>query len=436
MERKMNMTKVRLAILGFGNIGKGVWRILQENSEKISGCTGCSIEVAKILVRDRYKPRGIAVPEGVLTDDYEEIVTDESIDIVIELIGGDIPAKDYMLRAIKAGKHVITANKLVLAKWGEELFKAAAEKGVNFYYEASVGGGIPVIRGINESLSADRIQQVIGIINGTTNYILSKMAAERTSFGAALKEAQGKGYAEADPASDIEGYDAAYKLSIIALLAFGARVDPDSIFREGIKDIDIVDIDYAKKFGYAVKLLAIAKQEEGKLELRVHPALVPLEHPIANVNGSFNAVCIRGQAVGDLMLYGRGAGDMPTGSAVVGDLVSVLRGNGGIPINNSVLESGCSRQVKAAEESMPEFYVRLNVRDVAGTLGKISTILGRNGISILSVTQDISSDGNASLVFFTHKAMERNMHTSLARIQKLENVNKVESVLRIERFEQ
>lgn len=430
------MHKARLAILGFGNIGKGVWRILQENSDKISASTGCSIEVAKILVRDRYKPRGVAVPEGILTDDFEEIAADQSIDIVIELMGGDNPAKDYMLRAIRSGKHVITANKLVLAKWGEELFRAAAENGVHFYYEASVGGGIPVIRGINESLSADRIVQVIGIINGTTNYILSKMAEERTSFEAALKEAQEKGYAEADPASDIEGYDAAYKLSIIALLAFGARVDPDSIFREGISDIDIIDIDYAQKFGYAIKLLAIAKQEDGKLELRVHPAMVPLEHPIANVNGSFNAICIREEAVGDLMLYGRGAGDMPTGSAVVGDLISVLRNNGSTYINIPALKFGCSMQIKAAEENVSEFYIRLNVKDVAGTLGKISTVLGEHDISILSVTQDISHEGNATLVFFTHGTMERNMQLSLDRIRKLENVYRVERVLRIESFKQ
>lgn len=428
------MDKVRTAILGLGNVGKGVWRILQENNEKITACSGCRIEVARILVRDMGKERAVLVPGGVITDDFEEIVKDDSIKVVIELMGGEVPAKEYMLRAIRAKKHVITANKLVLAKWGEELFKAASEEKVHIYYEASVGGGIPIIRGINESLTADRIEQIIGIINGTTNYILSKMTMEKASFEAALKEAQEKGYAEADPVSDIDGYDAAYKLSIISLLAFGAKIDPDAIFREGISSISTIDIEYASKFGYVIKLLAIAKDEDNKLELRVHPALVPVNHPIASVNGSFNAVFVKGNAVGDLMLYGRGAGDMPTGSAVVGDLISVLRNIAGPFSFNRAAKPQSSKKLKEAGENKPEFYIRLNVNDVAGTLGKISTIFGRNNISILSVTQEVKHDNNVSLVFFTHKAVEKNMKRSLERIEKLENVNRVESILRIENF--
>lgn len=430
------MKNIKIAILGFGNIGKGVWKILQENREKIISSSGCEIEVAKILVKDMGKPRSVIVPEGVLTDSFDSILEDGEIKVVIELMGGSFPAKEHMLEAMRAKKHVITANKLVLAKWGEELFEAASEAGVQFYYEASVGGGIPVIREINESLAGNRIEQVISIINGTTNYILSKMTMEGSSFETALAEAQEKGYAEADPTSDVEGYDAAYKLSIMALLAFGVRINPDNIYREGISGLDIMDIDYAKKFGYVIKLLAIAKDKDKKLELRVHPALVPAGHPIANVNDSFNAVFIRGNAVGELMLYGRGAGELPTGSAVVGDLISILR-NSAAPVNsNKAADSSCQRKVKQAEENMPEFYVRLNVNDVAGTLGKISTIFGRNNISILSVTQDINRDGNVSLVFFTHKALERDMKDSLKKIGRLENVNKIESLLRVESFEQ
>ncbi len=236
-------------------------------------------------------------------------------------------AKEYMIRAMKAKKHIVTANKLVIANWSEELFKIAEEENVLFYYEASVAGGIPIIREINESLTANRIEQIIGIINGTTNYILSKMTIDGISFDEALKEAQEKGYAEADPTSDVDGYDAVYKLAIMASLSFGTKVDHDCIYREGIRNISDIDIEYAKKFGYTIKLLAIAKEENNKLELRVHPTLVPSTHPMANVNDAFNAILIKGNAVGELMLYGKGAGDLPTGSAVVGDIISILRNN-------------------------------------------------------------------------------------------------------------
>ena len=246
---------------------------------------------------------------------------------MVELIGGRDEAKEYMIRAMKAKKHIVTANKLVIANWGEELFKIAEEENVLFYYEASVAGGIPIIREINESLTANKIEQIIGIVNGTTNYILSKMTIDGISFDEALKEAQEKGYAEADPTSDVDGYDAVYKLAIMSSLSFGTKVDHDCIYREGIRNISTIDIAYAKKFGYTIKLLAIAKEENNKLELRVHPTLVPSTHPMANVNDAFNAILIKGNAVGELMLYGRGAGDLPTGSAVVGDIISILRNN-------------------------------------------------------------------------------------------------------------
>lgn len=428
------MNKVKIAILGLGNVGKGVWKILQKNENEIMRRSGYEIEVAKILVRDKNKGRDVEVPEGILTDNFEEIINDKEIKIIIELMGGAEPSKEYMLKSMKAKKHVVTANKLVLANWGEELFKTSQQENVLFYYEASVGGGIPIIREINESLTANRIKTIIGILNGTTNYILSKMTLEGMSYDKALKEAQEKGYAEADPTSDVEGYDVSYKLAIISSLAFGMKVHPDLIFREGINNINTIDIEYAKKFGYKIKLLAIAKEKNNKLELRVHPALVPNNHPFANVNDSFNAIFIKGNAVGDLMLIGRGAGDLPTGSAVVGDLISILRNNELLPAANVLNNRLGIKEIKNPEENAPKFYIRLNIKDTTGVLGQISTIFGENNISILSVTQDINQEEDVSLVFITYNSMEKSMKDSLKIIEQLDSVNKVESILRIENF--
>ena len=272
------MEKVKIAILGFGNVGTGVWKILHENKKEIMKRSNYEIEVTKILVKDINKKRDIVVAPGILTNNIDDIINDESIKIVVELIGGSSEAKDYMIRAMKAQKHIVTANKLVIANWSKELFKVADAENVLFYYEASVAGGIPIIREINESLTANRIEQIVGIINGTTNYILSKMTLDGSSFDEALKEAQDKGYAESDPTSDVDGYDAVYKLAIMSSLAFGTEVDHDCIYREGIRNISAVDIEYAKKFGYTIKLLAIAKEVNNKLELRVHPTLIPSTH--------------------------------------------------------------------------------------------------------------------------------------------------------------
>ncbi len=425
------MDSIKIAILGFGNVGKGVWRILEENRREISKRCGYSIEIARVLVREVEKPREISIERDILTDSFEEILNDDSIKLVVELTGDSHQARSYMLQAMRAKKHVVTANKLVLAKWGEELFKAAAEEGVHFYYEACVGGGIPIIREINEGLAANKIEQLAGIINGTTNYILTKMTAEGSSFEAALEEAQQKGYAEADPTSDIEGYDAVYKLSILAALAFDTKIEHGSIYREGICSISTIDIDYAKNFGYKIKLLAIAKDDNGRLELRVHPTLVPADHPIANVNDSFNAVFIKGNAVGDLMLYGRGAGDLPTGSAVVGDIISILRNNSK-PIFHHSWQS--HKEVKEETENESEYYIRLNIVDKPGVLGRIATTFGIHNVSIVSVTQDVKKEDMVHLVFTTHKSLERDIRNSLEKIKELESVNKVESILRIERF--
>ena len=428
------MEKVKIAILGFGNVGTGVWKILHENRKEIMKRSNYEIEVAKILVKDINKKRDIDVPKGILTDNIDDIINDESIKIVVELIGGRKEAKEYMIRAMKAKKHIVTANKLVIANWSEELFKTAEEENVLFYYEASVAGGIPIIREINESLTANRIEQIIGIINGTTNYILSKMTMDGISFEEALKEAQEKGYAEADPTSDVDGFDAVYKLAIMSSLAFGTKVDHDCIYREGIRNISDIDIEYAKKFGYTIKLLAIAKEENNKLELRVHPTMIPSSHPMANVADAFNAIMIKGNAVGELMLYGKGAGDLPTGSAVVGDIISILRNNVTPSDARDLNDKADFKKVKKSEENESEFYIRLNVKDKAGVLGDTAKVFGNNNVSIVSVTQDVMLEDYVILAFITHKSEEKNIRNSLEKIKEFGNVNKIESIIRIESF--
>jgi len=428
------MEKVKIAILGFGNVGTGVWKILQENKKEIMKRSNYEIEVAKILVNDINKRRDIQLSRDILTDNIDDIINDEGIKIVVELVGGGDQAKEYMIRAMKAKKHIVTANKLVIANWSEELFKIADEENVLFYYEASVAGGIPIIREINESLTANRIEQIIGIINGTTNYILSKMTLEGLSFAAALKEAQEKGYAEADPTSDVDGYDAVYKLAIMASLSFGTKVNHDCIYREGISKISSVDIEYAKKFGYTIKLLAIAKEINNKLELRVHPTLIPSSHPMANVNDAFNAILIKGNAVGELMMYGKGAGDLPTGSAVVGDIISILRNNVKPSDIKALSDEADFKEVKKSEENESEFYIRLNVKDKAGVLGDTAKVFGNNNVSITSITQDVVDKDYVLLAFITHKSTEKNIRDSLQKIKELQNVNAIESIIRIESF--
>ncbi|HYE82043.1 MAG TPA: homoserine dehydrogenase [Clostridia bacterium] len=428
------MKKVRIAILGLGNVGQGVWKILNTNKNEIMMKCGYDIEVAKILVRDATKARCVEIPEGIITTDADDIFSDDGIKIVVELMGGTEPAREYMLRAMRCKKHVVTANKLVLATQGEELFRTADEEKVLFYYEASVGGGIPIIREINESLTANKIEKLVGIINGTTNYILSKMTQEGMDFDEALREAQEKGYAEADPTSDIEGFDAVYKLAIMASLSFGTKVDFSSIYREGISNVKAVDIAYADKLGYVIKLLAIGKEAGNKLELRVHPAMVPKDHPISNVNDSFNAIFIKGNAVGDLMLYGRGAGDLPTGSAVVGDIISILRNNVDLPTLFMLKSSKASKKVKSAAESSSSYYIRLNVKDKPGVLGGIASVFGKHNVSIFAVNQDVKNDENVSLVFITHEALEGDVAASIEEIKNLNKVNGLENIIRIENF--
>jgi homoserine dehydrogenase len=430
------MKKVKIALLGLGNVGRGVWMILNSNKEEVMKRCGYEVEVAKVLVRDKNKPRGVEIPNELVTTDFNEILDDDSIKIVVEVMGGIEPAREYMIKCMENKKHIVTANKMLLATGGDELFEKADEKGIMFNYEASVAGGIPIIKGIDESLTANKIETLYGIVNGTTNYILGKMELEDADFDDALKEAQEKGYAEADPTSDIEGYDAQYKLAILASLAFGSKIDVKNVYREGITKIEAVDMKYAKEFKMGIKLLAIAKEVNGKIELRVHPTMIPKKHPLANVYDSYNAVFIKGNAVGDLMFYGKGAGDLPTGSAVVSDIVSIVRSNVDTENPNPVVKNNLwKREILDMGSVESKFYIRATVLDESGVLGEITAILGRHNVSIRSVIQKgDEEDGQVTIVLVTHKTNEAQINNAIKEIKELKAVDKIDNIIRIEDF--
>jgi len=431
------MKKVKIALLGLGNVGRGVWMILNANKEEIMKRSGYEVEIAKILVRDKNKKRSVEVPDEIVTTSFDEILEDDSIKIVVEVMGGMEPAKEYMLSCMDHKKHIVTANKMLIANAGDELFEKADEMGVMFQYEASVAGGIPIIKGIDESLTANKIEKLYGIVNGTTNYILSKMELEGADFDDVLKEAQEKGYAEADPTSDIEAFDAQYKLAILASLAFGSKIDVDNIYREGITKIEAIDMKYAKEFKMGIKLLAIAKENDGKIELRVHPTMIPKKHPLSNIYDSFNAVFIKGNAVGDLMFYGRGAGDLPTGSAVVGDIVTIVRNGVEAENPNPVVKNNLwKREIISMEEVESKYYVRATVMDEPGVLSEITTILGKNNVSLRSVIQKGDEEnGNVTIVLVTHKTKELELNNAVKEITALKSVDKIDNIIRIEDVE-
>ena len=426
------MKQVKIALLGLGNVGTGVWKILHFNKSEIVKRCGFDIEIKKILVKDVNKNRGLDIPKNVLTDNFCDILNDDSIEIVIEVMGGAYPALDYMIEAMKKKKHIVTANKLCIALHGDKLFDTALKEEVFLYYEASVGGGIPIIKQINESLTGNKIEKIIGIVNGTTNFILSNMTESNMSFDKALSLAKEKGFAEADPTDDIEAFDAAYKLSIMSSLSFEAPVHPNNILREGITNINTKDINYAKKFGYVIKLLAIGALNNDSIEVRVHPTFVPKNHPFANVKDSFNAVYLKGNAVGDLTIYGKGAGDLPTGSAIVSDLLSILRNNLNYSGINQAKTLNNKLNILPSDEIESEYYIRLNVKDKPGIIGDVGRLLGENNISISLVTQDIQTENEVDLDFLTQKCMEKSINSFKEKINDYKNLNKLENIIRIE----
>ena len=431
------MKKVKIALLGLGNVGRGVWNILQMNGEEIMKRSGCQVEVAKILVRDPSKARAVKVPEELITTNFDEILNDDSIKIIVEVMGGIEPAKEFILKSLNKKKHIVTANKMLLATYGDELFKKADEEEVMLNYEASVAGGIPIIQAINESLTANKIEKLYGIINGTTNFILSKMELEGSDFDDVLKEAQEKGYAEADLHLILRDLMLNISLQFYLLLAFGTKVKIDDVYREGITKITSKDIRYAKDFGLVIKLLAIAKEIDGKLQLRVHPTMIPETHPLANVHDSFNAVFIKGNAVDDLMFYGRGAGDLPTGSAVVSDIVSILRSDVDTENRLSVEKNNLwHKEIGEINDITSRYYIRTTVTDRPGVLGEITAIFGRHGVSLRSVIQRgrVKNEEEVGLVLVTHYTKEAQLQGAINEVKDMESVKEINNMIRIEDF--
>lgn len=422
---------LKVGLLGCGTVGSAVVRLLEEHQGDIARRAGCRLEVARVAVRDPDRARSVPLPSTAFTTDAGTVVDDPEIDIVCELIGGIEPARSLVLRAFDHSKPVVTANKELLATHGRELFDASDAKGLDLYFEASVGGGIPLIRPLKESLTGERVRRVLGIVNGTTNFILTKMSEEGRSFADVLAEAQSLGYAESDPTADVEGHDAAAKLAILASIAFNARVVADDVFREGITRVTTDDIEYAGRLGYVVKLLASAElDDDERISVRVHPAMIPATHPLSSVRDAFNAVFVEGPNVGELMFYGRGAGGDATATAVVGDLVTVAR--------NAIAEArgvGCTcyleRTIRPMSETEGQYYILLRVEDRPGVLAEISSVFGRNGVSIRSVWQEGSGE-NAQLVFVTHRALEAAFQRSVTELRDLQAVEEVRSVLRVE----
>src|SRR4030065_1434725 len=419
------MKKINVGIVGFGTVGTGTAKILIENSLLIEERVGTPIVVKKIADHDIEKPREINVDPAILTKDANEILNDPEIDIVVELIGGYGYAKEFILKAIDKGKHVVTANKALLAVHGDEIFRAAYRKGVDIWLEASVGGDIPIIRALKEGLVANRIESIYGIVNGTTNYILTKMTAEGKKFGDVLKKAQEKGYAETDPTFDVEGVDAAHKLAVLISLAYGVRIRFEDIYTEGISKITPLDIEFAREFGYRIKRLAITKDDRGKIEARVHPTMLKESAMVANVGGVFNAIYVTGDAVGSTMFYGRGAGMMPTGSAVVSDIADIAR-NIIKKSHQRVPPLGCSEgcikdaKVKDISETVNHYYIRFSAMDNPGDLSKISGILGENNISISSMIQKGRQvGGSVPIVMMTHEAKEKDVRKALDEIESI-----------------
>jgi len=432
------MKKINVGIVGFGTVGTGTAKILIENSLLIEERVGIPIVVKTIADHDIEKEREINVDPAILTKDANEILNDPEIDIVVELIGGYGYAKEFILKAIDKGKHVVTANKALLAVHGDEIFRAAYRKGVDIGFEASVGGGIPIIRALKEGLVANRIESIYGIVNGTTNYILTKMTSEGKKFGDVLKKAQEKGYAEADPTFDVEGVDAAHKLAVLISLAYGVRIRFEDIYTEGISKITPLDIEFAREFGYRIKLLAITKDDKGKIEARVHPTMLKESAMLANVDGVFNAIYVTGDAVGSTMFYGRGAGMMPTGSAVVSDIADIAR-NIIKKSHQRVPPLGCSEgcikdaKVKDISETVNHYYIRFSAMDKPGVLSKISGILGEKNISISSMIQKGRQvGGSVPIVMMTHEAKEKDVRKALDEIDRLPVVHEKTVFIRIE----
>jgi homoserine dehydrogenase len=433
------MRAISVGLLGLGNVGSGVVKLLEDNAEAIRHrLGGASVELRRIAVREAEKPRLVDVDKQLITTQAKAVVEDPEIQIVVELIGGDTEARQLVLQAIEHGKHVVTANKKLLAMHGDELFAAADKRGVDLYYEASVGGGVPIIRALREGLASDRVDELVAIVNGTSNFLLTTMREEARPFDEVLKEAQEKGYAEADPSLDVDGWDAAHKLCVLVPLCFGTRIRVDQVLVEGLRGIEPVDFRYAERFGYVIKPLVIAKDHGDSVEARVHPTLIPERFMLSSVNGVYNATYVSSYALGHSMYYGRGAGMMPTAVAVVSDVIEVARNllsssAGGAPLRARTEKRVGDRRIRAPGELESRYYLRFGVLDKPGVLAQIAGMLGEHDISISEVVQEGSrQEGQpVTVVITTHRAREKNVQGALGIINRLPAVIMPTRLIRI-----
>lgn len=424
-----SLKPVELGILGMGTVASGLINIMEFNKNKVHEKINRELIINKVLVNSLNKKRNVNLPKEVYTTDAYEVINSNA-DIIVELIGGISPAYEYIKAALNNKKHVVTANKALIAAHGEELQLLAEKNNVNLMYEASVGGGIPILNSIRNNLCANEFEYIFGIINGTSNYILTQMTENGLNYDQAVKEAQALGFAEADPSSDVEGYDAANKLSILSTLAFGHRIYVKDIPTEGITKISKEDIEYAKELGYNIKLLAAGIKNGNEIELSVHPAFIPASHPLSTVKNEFNAVFLKGNAVGELMFYGKGAGSLPTGSAVLGDIMHVVRNS-----DSLTFEDKGEKKYVISNKGFKQYYINLEVIDKPGVLGSIASIFGKNNVSLASVVQR-QKNGNDTvpLVFITHEAERKNINAALEETKKFEFVTELDSIIIVENF--
>jgi homoserine dehydrogenase len=429
------MKKINIGLIGLGNVGCGVVKILRDKKALLADKIGVEINIKKICDKDISSKRNVSVDKDLLTRNVRGIIEDPQIDVVVELVGGIHPAKEFIIEALKKGKNIVTANKALLAQHGAELFALARDRGKSVYFEASVGAGIPIIKSLREGLVANRFNSIFGIVNGTSNFVLSEMSSKGCSFQDALKEAKLRGFAEKDPTLDIEGIDSAHKLILLAYLCFGRLVKIDDVFVEGISRVSLPDVSYAKELGFEIKLLAIAKRENGELEVRVHPTLVPREHLLSSVTGVFNAIYVMSDLAGNLLFYGPGAGQMSAASAVVADLVDLTKDiKAGLfrPTLN-VVEDKSVIKLRKIYDSEGRYYIRFMALDKPGVLAKISGILAKCGISIASVTQKERRKAHVvPIVMIVHEAKERNLRQALEAIDHLNIIKEKSVAIRME----
>jgi homoserine dehydrogenase len=427
------MKAISIGLLGLGTVGSGVIKIIENHQDKLMHQVGCPIQVKKVLVQELGKERAVKIDESVLTTDVNEIINDPGIDVVIEVMGGVEKTRELLLQAIENKKHIVTANKDLMAIYGSELLRAASANGCDLFYEASVAGGIPIIRSLVDGLASDRITKLMGIVNGTTNYILTKMTQEGLAYGDVLKEAQALGYAEANPASDVEGLDAARKMVILSTLGFSMKVDLDDVKTTGITKVTEEDLHYANQLGYTMKLLGIAHRDGERVEVSVQPTLLPQSHPLASVHNEYNAVYVYGEAVGETMFYGPGAGSLPTATSIVSDLVGVVK-NMRLEVNgSSAIAPQHEKNLKAPEEIFSKYFLRLHVKDEVGVFAEITSVFAKHGVSFEKILQlPVKEKGVAEIVLVTHKASLKDYEEILMELRDLKALKEVKSSYRVE----